>query len=245
MIADFFRWVADALSGGSDRPQGEDSTRVTVGPQETVHNTEGPPIHIEEPEPEPEPPKRGIPDRAFADAADRLGVTPAHVRAVDKVESRGEGFLDDGRPKILFEAHYFSRLTGHRYDQSHPDISSRRWDRSLYVGGSGEHDRLRCAMELDRAAALKSCSWGRYQIMGANWDQCGYESLQAFIDAMFRSETDHLRAFVGFVQTNRLDVALQRNDWASFARGYNGPAYRQNRYDERMRRAYEAYSAQE
>ncbi|NVH65249.1 DUF3380 domain-containing protein, partial [Burkholderia pseudomallei] len=36
-------------------------------------------------------------------AADTLGVSVACVRAVNEVESRGVGFLDDGRPKILFE----------------------------------------------------------------------------------------------------------------------------------------------
>ena len=33
-------------------------------------------------------------------------------------------------------------------------------------------------------------------------------------------------------------AALQRRDWAAFAKGYNGTAYRENRYDERLAAAY-------
>lgn len=189
------------------------------------------------------PPKRGIPDPAYREAADRLGVTPAHVRAVDDVESRGNGFLTDGRPKILFEAHVFSRRTGGRYDESHPGISSPTWDRSLYKGGAAEHNRLAKAAALDRDAAIQSASWGRYQIMGMNWEACDYDSLDAFYDAMHRSETDHLRAFTEFVISEGLDAALRVEDWTAFARGYNGPGYRKNRYDEKMRRAYERHNA--
>ena len=43
----------------------------------------------------------------IAEAAKKLDCEVAAVRAVVDVESRG-GFLADGRPKILFERHYFS-----------------------------------------------------------------------------------------------------------------------------------------
>ena len=53
-------------------------------------------------------------------AAAALQCEPGAVRAVCDVESAGGGFLADGRPKILFEAHIFSGLTRHRWDEGHP-----------------------------------------------------------------------------------------------------------------------------
>jgi peptidoglycan hydrolase-like protein with peptidoglycan-binding domain len=40
----------------------------------------------------------------------QLGVEPAALDALIKVETAGAGFLDDGRPKILLERHYVYRL---------------------------------------------------------------------------------------------------------------------------------------
>jgi len=41
---------------------------------------------------------------------------------------------------------------------------------------------------------------------------------------------------------NALADELIRHDWAGFARGYNGPAFRQNRYDEKLSAAYAFHS---
>ena len=35
--------------------------------------------------------------------------------------------------------------------------------------------------------------------------------------------------------------ALQNKNWAEFARRYNGPAYAQNRYDEKLAEAYRLF----
>jgi hypothetical protein len=177
----------------------------------------------------------------YKSAADALGCEVAAVKAVDRVESGGAGFLPNGQPKILFEAHLFSRLTGHKYDATHPGISSPSWNRKLYRGGAAEHDRLAEAVALDRNAALQSASWGRYQILGSNWRECGYPSLQSFINAMYESERDHLAAFVGFVKHRGLADELQRRDWAGFAKAYNGPGYLNNRYDTKLEQAYSQY----
>jgi hypothetical protein len=96
-------------------------------------------------------------------------------------------------------------------------------------------------MKLDRKAALKSASWGRFQIMGFNWRKCKYDNLQRFIDGMFASESEHLRAFVRFLESEGLDEPLRQGDWRAFARGYNGPGYAENNYHTRMKDAYESY----
>jgi hypothetical protein len=103
-------------------------------------------------------------------AAKQLGVDVASIKAVADVEAAGSGFLSNGQPKILFEAHQFSRLTNGRYNASHPNISSHSWNRSLYKGGAAEHNRLHEAQALNDTTALKSASWGKFQIMGFNYN---------------------------------------------------------------------------
>lgn len=198
-------------------------------------------------------PRRPIPDfvgRAtpikeadFKRAAEAIGCDVAAVKAVSEVESAGAGFLADKRPKILFEAHVFGRRTGHVYNKSHPNISSAKWDRSLYgSGGAHQYKRLEQAMALDRNAALASASWGRFQIMGFNFETCGFGSVTAFVSAMVESEGRQLDAFVGYIKGRRLDDELRRHDWAAFAAAYNGPAFAENSYDTKMAAAWARHS---
>jgi hypothetical protein len=172
---------------------------------------------------------------AIQNAADDIGCDVAAVKAVIDVESRG-GFLSDTRPKILFERHVFSKRTGGKFDQSHPEISSR--EPGGYKSGAAEYDRLGEAIALDRKAALESASWGAFQIMGYHHDSLGTPDVEDFCRGMCNSEDDHLAAFVRFVKLNKLDDELCRRDWTGFARGYNGPAFLKNRYDTKLAAAY-------
>ncbi|OLP19632.1 hypothetical protein BST81_04835 [Leptolyngbya sp. 'hensonii'] len=170
-----------------------------------------------------------------------INVSVATIKAVVEVETSGGGFLPDGRPKILFEAHYFSYYTNHVYDDSHPNISSYSWNRSLYIGGAAEYNRLNQAIALNRTAALMSASWGLGQIMGDNFRAAGYANVEAFVKDMYESAGKQLQAMVNFIRANSLDDELRRQDWAGFANGYNGPAYRQNQYDLKLKAAYERF----
>lgn len=176
-------------------------------------------------------------------AAERLGCEPAAVRAVAEQESPGgPGFLPDHRPKILFEAHQFGRLTGHRWDVSYPDISRIKWDASLYVGGAGEYDRLHKAMALNRDAALQAASWGRFQVMGFNHADVGFATVDAFVAAMCESEGRQLDIFVTFVTRDpRLHRAIVQKDWATFALIYNGKGYKRNKYDTKIAALYKRF----
>lgn len=207
-----------------------------------------------------EPPQIGLTAGDFTAAARALACSPAQIRAVWQVESGGGwfqdvradilaadgpgGFLDGPNlPKILFEAHHFDRLTEGKYRASHPNISSARWNRSLYVGGQGEYLRLDQAMRLDRHAALMSASVGGAQIMGFNHKLAGFATVEAFWDAMRASEAAHLHAFVSFVLNSGLADELRRvsrvhADCAPFASGYNGSGYRANEYHVKIARAF-------
>lgn len=213
-------------------------------------------------------PRIGLTDQDFADAARDLGCEPAQIRAVWEVESGGGWFTDvradilaldgpggflDGPalPKILFEAHVFDRETNGRFRTSHPNLSSARWNRALYVGGQGEYVRLHNAMQLGRAAALRSASVGGAQIMGFNHKLAGFDTVEAFWSAMRTSERAHLDAFAAFIRNSGLLAALRKistlhADCVPFARGYNGSGYAKHTppYNVRIARAYKKWKAQ-
>ena len=190
------------------------------------------------------PPGRGgaaLTQEDLARAAHALACEVACIQAVTEVESGGSGFLPSGRPRMLFEAHIFARQTQHQYDHTHPDISSPTWNRALYRGGEAEYERLEAAIRLDRLAALASASWGRFQIMGGNYHRAGFPSVEAFVTAMFESESQQLDSFVRFLQHQQLDAPLRDKRWAEFAQGYNGVGYAANQYDVKLQAAYERY----
>lgn len=181
-------------------------------------------------------------DQDYQDAANELCCEVAAIKAVAFVESGGRsGFMKDGKtPKILFEGHWFHKLTKGIYTNiENANISYPKWIRKYY--SQNQHNRLQKAVELDRVAALKSASWGKFQVMGFNYKISGFNSLQEFITAMYKSERGHLMAFVAFVKHRRLDDELRNLDWAGFAYGYNGSGFRTNRYDEKMAAAYKKY----
>lgn len=185
-------------------------------------------------------------------AAQDLGVPLAAVRAVNEVESRGTGFLPDGRPVILYERHIMHRRLKARGVQPdtlaalvarHPDLINPA--RGGYLGGAAEHARLTAASRIHPDAAIESCSWGLCQIMGWHWELLGYASPQRWAELMSTTEGYQLRAFVAFIQANPpLHTALRELRWATFARLYNGPDYRANLYDARLARAYARYAAE-
>ena len=185
-------------------------------------------------------------------AAGRM-VTVRQVKVIKTIESGGAWFTDiradvlaaDGNPyggfihgdmpKILFEAKEFHKRTSGRYDDSHPNISSPTWNRSLYVGGQGEYLRLAKAMALSENAALESASVGLFQVMGYHWKSLGYASVQDYWDRMKQSEGEQLDAFVRFVVVNKLADELAQggalaSSWVPFVERYNGPGYAQNHY---------------
>lgn len=176
----------------------------------------------------------------YQNAANQLGVPVAAVKAVTEVESLGAGFLSDGRPKILFERHVFRKRLiekGISVQNTPSDIVNAA--AGGYQGGVKEHERLDRAAKIDRDAALESASWGLFQIMGYHWKTLGYPTLQAFINAMYKDEASQLDAFVRFVKAdNRLLRALKSQDWATFARIYNGPNYAANKYDTKLADAF-------
>jgi hypothetical protein len=181
--------------------------------------------------------------------AQSLGVERAAVKSVYEVEAQGAGFLGL-KPKILFEGHIFWRLLEQagkgprQFARGNEDVLYPKWTTKWYVGGLQEYDRLKKAQVIDASLALHSASWGMFQIMGSNFAAAGFGSAEEFVEAMHISERQQLDAFGAFISATRfqgksLRELLAARDWTSFARAYNGPGFKANKYDEKLAAAYE------
>lgn len=178
----------------------------------------------------------------YAKAAEELGADERSIKAVAAVESSGAGFtVIDGeqRPVIRLEAHWFGKLTGYAYNDSHPQISCRAWTPSLAARSQREAwAQFDEAAALDEGAAIQATSWGAFQLMGFHYKNLGYESPQA-MRADLGTEQGQLDAFVRFIKADAVLLdALRRQDWHSFAGRYNGTG-QIDVYAGRMARAYE------
>jgi len=177
-----------------------------------------------------------------------LNVELASIKAIAEVESCGAA-MQNGVPTMLFEGHVFWRqLKLHGIDPEkvkgdNEDILYKSWTKKWYTGKNyGEYARLRKAIQIDEQSAYESASYGMFQIMGNNYRACGYSSAKAMFDDMCKSEDAHLVAFSKFIKASNIVPWLQKRDWKKVAYMYNGPSYASNKYDVKLKAAYDKYS---
>ncbi len=197
-------------------------------------------------------------EKDLVDFALRFDLELAAVKAVNQIESSGKGFLAFGKPRILFEGHVFWNELKKRNIQPNNFINSltqdvlyEKWTKKYYRGGEGEYERMERAASISESplakeAAYCSASWGAFQIMGYNYKNLGYDSIESWISAMNEHEREHLAAFGKFIALKKISGKnlvdwLKLKNWAKFAEGYNGAGYRLNKYDEKLEAAYNRY----
>ena len=127
------------------------------------------------------------------------------------------------------------------YVKGNEDILYPKWTKSHYKGGMGEYERLKKALAIHEKAAACSASWGLFQIMGFNYAACGCKNAREFVEKMCANEGGQLDLFTAFLKFNGWDKYLRALNWTEFARHYNGPQYAQNKYDEKLQKAYMKY----
>ena len=194
--------------------------------------------------------KNDLTNEMIKNLANRLGIEPALLKAVQIVEAAGrDGFLSDGRPQILFEGHIMYK----EFHKKFPDrdlaylckkfstVFYPKWDKSKYFGGLREYKRLELAKEIDEECALKATSWGMFQIMGFNHNLCGCKDVFEFVHKVSESHEKQLELMYYFMNNSGCLKELKEKDWAGFAKKYNGPGYAQNAYDQKLRNAYENF----
>lgn len=176
--------------------------------------------------------------------AAELQVEAAALAAVADVES---GLIEyamiDGRaePLIRFEGHYFDRrLTGTAQAQARQQgLASPHAGAVKNPASQAARWRLLSnAANINRKAAHESTSWGMGQVMGAHWAWLGYANIDALVQEARSNSTGQLRLMARYIDKAGLADALRQRDWASFARGYNGPAYAKNNYHGKLASAY-------
>ena len=187
--------------------------------------------------------------RVVAAAAASEDLDAAALEAVIEVESGGEVFAPVGgcmEPLIRWEGHYFDRLCK-------PSVRAQAREAGLASPRAGaianpptqaaRWEMLARAAGLDHDAAYQSVSWGVGQVMGAQWQALGYASVDALATEARSGLEGQLRLMLRFLRHAGLLEALRQHDWTRLAHGYNGPAYRRNGYDEKLRLAYAACGA--
>jgi hypothetical protein len=184
--------------------------------------------------------------RDFEAAARALGrgIDSRLIHAFADVECGGKsGFGPDGLPVIAYEGHIFRKRTDKEYDEEYPLLSYPYHQKAGPEWRANNKDQktawetLNAAMALDKTAALESCSWGMFQVMGFNYDQCGFSDVEAFVAAMKASERKQLDTFVHFCKrTPGLPSALRHKQYARIATLYNGKDY--GNYDVRIKKAF-------
>ena len=180
-------------------------------------------------------------------AARDLGLEAASLLAVADVESGGQAFAlvaGGGEPMIRCEGHYFDRrLTGDKLA-----LARRKGLASPHAGAianpatqEARWHMLEQAAAIDAKAAYESVSWGLGQVMGAHWQWLGVAGVEALAAQARASVAGQTRLMALYIEKAGLTAALRDCDWDAFARGYNGPAYKQYGYDDKLRAAYAHY----
>lgn len=183
---------------------------------------------------------RRLPLNAISKSALECGIEEAALNAFLITETGGKvPFRADGRMDILCEAHIVYRLNG---GIAVPGLSVPKWDRTLYASTlTGEYDRLRAMIkhpQIGETIALQATSWGMGQVLGQNFKLCGYKTVQDFVHALADDAEAHITAVTSFLKARNILEPLRKKDWATVARLYNGTAYRENRYDEKLAANY-------
>ena len=177
-----------------------------------------------------------------------LNIPAASLLAICEVESDGRMSAKiNGRPEpiIRFEGHYFDR-----YLEGDARLLARQQRLSDPKAGAVKNPRsqvhrwklLNRAIQINRTAALSSTSWGIGQVMGAHWKWLGYGSVDALVAEARSGVVGQVRLMARYIEKAGLVKAIQEEDWTAFARTYNGSSYRQNRYDEKLVKAFSKHS---
>lgn len=174
--------------------------------------------------------------------------TTKRVEAVAKVESNGGGWFTSGLPKILYERHYFYRLTRQVVKWLSfgwlGNTSSGGYTTDVNNNGINDNwEKLAAAACIDPDAAIRSVSIGKFQVMGDHYKLLGYSQPIDMLWAARNDEYEHYKMLANYIlkvanlKSAFLKLSTNPSDNIAFARGYNGPSYSKNEYDVKLARA--------
>lgn len=184
-------------------------------------------------------------------SANKINVEPAKLFAFMEVEAGNQAFANvNGKllPLIRWEGHYFYRLlSGQKRQQAVKEgfAASKAGAVKNPRSQTQRYALLNEAKSIDEGAAISSCSWGIGQVMGDHWSWLDFTSPQAFEKRACSGFDGQFDIMLRFLEKSGIIPHLRRGDWSAVARIYNGPAYRKNKYDQKMADAYRRLSGGE
>lgn len=189
----------------------------------------------------------------LSDAATQLGWQREMLSALVKKEVLNSPFFKTGGKrynKILFERHIFWRHLVKsgidpyeliRRDPTLRDILGQTpYPKKHYGKFITQYTRRDRAAGIHRDAALAACSYTAFQILGENFEECGYSTVTEFVDAL-ESPENWLPAMVALVKAKRIESTLRpdRLDFDGFSVAWNGPDYWRHGYHIELSRLYQ------
>lgn len=176
----------------------------------------------------------------FRIVAEQLGVEVAAIKAVVEIEAGKamQGFLLPGVPVINFDPSVYRLCLakakgGKGVNDPVPE--------GLSGYGLKEWKQLINARKKNADAANMGTFWGMFQIGGFNYELCGYNSVDEFVQKMSESEFAQLEIFATFIEKCGMLDDLRKKNWSGFARRYNGNSYAARGYHTKMANAYRRY----
>jgi len=186
-------------------------------------------------------------DEHFTYLANAFHCEAAAVKALNKQETVGDrpwkpdgGFDPTGLPRILFERHHFYGFTLPPADKktkkkavhpyaAFPDIC---FPISGGFGAAGIHqyERFVKAAKLNLDAAIKSCSWGAFQILGEYYSGCDCKSSVEFANKSMQSIGNQVKIFEAFMKNVKPNAikGLATKKWEDVAASYNGRSWKKH-----------------
>lgn len=178
----------------------------------------------------------------ITDIAKSIGLGYAELMAFIATESPMKGFVN-GKLLIQFEPAHFRKME--------PYAPSGKWSVNKVDVQTKEWEAFNNAFSIDPESAMKATSIGLPQIMGFNFNQCGYKSVGEMWDDFKKGELQQIQALARFIQYNkRLHTAIKIQDWHNVASMYNGAGYKalstrlgREPYNITLQKNFDKYSA--
>ena len=167
--------------------------------------------------------------------ANNIGIEPDVLRAFREVESGG------APSAVRFEPHLFFRYRPDTKSQIPFTPTAGGYSLTASETNKAAFER---AYKIDPAAAIKSTSWGLFQVLGGTILPAYGNSPSKFLRAFNRDPegVSFKSVEMWFAASPAAVKAAQAKDWTNLARLYNGPNYAVGQYHTKLRDAYNRIS---
>lgn len=193
-----------------------------------------------------------ITEQLYEEASKELGIEKAVMQAIARQESHKSSFWQKGQATILYERHkmwkYLREDLGKKIEELdslnklYPNLVNKK--QGGYGTYSEQYSKLSKAKIIDYNCAIKACSWGKFQVLGANFEGV-FANPKELENAVNICEIQQFILFKGYLKkTSGMIKALKNKEWRTIAKLYNGSAWEtiNPKYAENIKKYYEGYT---